>query len=432
MSLGGLIALAVAVVIAASALGGNANRTGASPTTAPRAAATRSPSPKPTLRPSPTLGGGVVKIGLTLPLVGAYADEAGAIRDGVLLAVKDEAAIPGASIQTVILDHGTTSGVNEDKAVANMAGLIGDQSVVGVVGPETSGVAYDQIPDANRAGLLQCSPSSSWPGLTKGREAVNLRPARPNYNAFLRVVTPDDDQGAVMADFAIAQLGRKAAVVVGDGTPNSVANVDSFTSRWHHLGGGKIVATTSIGTGLQRALDGAAASKPDVVFLAGDQQGAVSVRRAMAKAGLASVPLLASEDVAFASDDDPAAFVSQVGADPKTYAAASYSYRAPGYDVFAARFFTAYGKDPGTWSLGAYACTQVIIEAIREAASIGALGREAVRKTATDHGFLVDTVLGRIGFNPAGDMVPGQIAIYHLNAALKEWEFTDQYPVAQP
>ena len=151
----------------------------------------------------------------------------------------------------------------------------------------------------------------------------------------------------------------------------------------------------------------------------------------MAKAGLGKLPLLVNGEVAFAHGDKGYFAVAGKAA-AHTYVAASYQYDMPDYPDFSARFFAAYGAEPDTWSAGTYACTQVILEAIRQAASSGTLTREAVRLAATKPATELDTELGPVNFNAAGDMLPGPIAIYQADTRLGTWEFVREVSLQVP
>jgi len=110
--------------------------------------------------------GKTLTIGIGLPLNGSALASAGPARDGALLAIK-EASIEGYTLVAKILDHAKEGAHNPDQAAADMLTFVGDETVVGVVGPFNSGSAFAQIPVSSEAGLLQCSPSNTNPNLTK-------------------------------------------------------------------------------------------------------------------------------------------------------------------------------------------------------------------------------------------------------------------------
>jgi ABC-type branched-subunit amino acid transport system substrate-binding protein len=250
-----------------------------------------------------------VKIGISLPMSSDWVSVTGRVSNGILLAIKEAKPIPGVTLEPYLLDYAA------------------------------SGIAYDQIPVSSKAGLLQCGPSTGWPGLTKGTAAEELRGSGLTSENYLRLKAPDDDQGFAMADYAATTLKVHSAVVIdGGGNVELTQTVDRFVERWGQLPGTSIVARLKLGSGIQSQLQAAARSHPGAVFLAGDEAGAGQVRAAMVKAGLGSVPLLGSGDVAFG--DGAKTYFQLAGAHAaNTFVAYSYSYDVPDYNSFADRFW---------------------------------------------------------------------------------------------
>ncbi|MFZ9267714.1 MAG: ABC transporter substrate-binding protein, partial [Candidatus Limnocylindrus sp.] len=143
-----------------------------------------------------TTEGKTLTIGISLPLSGSSLASAGPARDGALLAIK-ETTVEGYTLATKILDHAVDGVHNPAQAATDMTTLVGDETVVAVVGPFNSSSAKAQIPVSSEAGLAQCSPSNTNPDLTKGEAGAALRGGRPvNY---VRVAATDDFQGPAVA-----------------------------------------------------------------------------------------------------------------------------------------------------------------------------------------------------------------------------------------
>ena len=127
---------------------------------------------------------------------------------------------------------------NPEQGAANMATLVADEAVVGVVGPFNSGVARFQIPVSNAAGLAQCSPANTGVDLTKeGSEAY--RPEKPDQRSYFRVATTDDIQGPAAAALAYNDAGARNIFVVDDTTAFGVGVGGHLQrrvrgARWHH------------------------------------------------------------------------------------------------------------------------------------------------------------------------------------------------------
>lgn len=421
----GFIALAIAVGTLAGGSPRDPGRTanpvaGASQGGSEAPLATLAPTPSPSVSPQ------VVRIGISLPLSSKHSDSTIPARDAVLLAVKD-AQIPGVVIETDVRDDTVGTDESLDRAESDIRALAGDTSVVAVVGPETSSAASRQLPISADAGLLQCSPSAEWYGLTQDGSG----PDAPGN--FVRLTAPDIDQGYALADFAVRTLHATRVVIVNRGKADDVEEMATkrFRTRLLELGGTIADAFTDDAK-LASHLKAIARAKPGAVFYAGLPAQAAAVRHAMNASGMTSTPLLLTEDAVYGPTASPS-FLDQAGKGAaNTYAATSYTYNVPDYAGFASRFQAAYGHEPDGWALEAYACAQVVIEGIREAAAAGTLDRASVLGGIMSPSFGVDTVLGRVSFTAAGDMVPGNISVYRADVATADWVFAEQIGVEVP
>src|SRR5438874_3606781 len=82
-----------------------------------------------------------IKIGITLPLTGADAEDATLIKNGAVLAIEEANAkggVAGYKIETVIYDSGTATAGQYDPAQAatNTKKLVADKLVVANIGPQ--------------------------------------------------------------------------------------------------------------------------------------------------------------------------------------------------------------------------------------------------------------------------------------------------------
>ena len=104
---------------------------------------------------------------------------------------------------------------NANKAAA-------DKSIIAYLGTFNSGAAKLSIPILNQAGpLVMVSPANTYAGLTKdqshGAEADEPGKYYPSgVRNYARVVTADDVQGAVDANFMFSQLGVKTVYILDD------------------------------------------------------------------------------------------------------------------------------------------------------------------------------------------------------------------------
>lgn len=413
----GALAIVVCLVGGYVALHGSSGSGAPSPSPASSTPGLLSPSPTPS--PFASLGP-TLRIGISLPLTADPNDRPDAIRDGALLAIQAANAnhlIPGITLVPVILDSTTPGSDDLAKGVSDMQALVADPSVVGVIGPFLSYVAQGQIPVANKAALLECSPDTSNPDLTKGPQGQQLRVSNPDRISFLRLAPTDDDVGAGLADFAYQTLRARRAFVLDDGADYGTTLADTFAARFETIGG-TIASrqTTAQGiTDYSAVVQLAVAAKPDVALYGGvnafggiGASGAGALRRQMGAGGLGSIPLLGGDGLKDLDQTGASLFDTAGRAAAGTYSADLVPPDYPGKAAFSAAFNAEYGRVPSPEAGPGYACAQVLIQAIAAAAASPAITREGVRAAGADTSATFHTILGALRFDSAGDLIaPG-------------------------
>jgi len=114
-----------------------------------------------------------------------------------------------------------------------------DPSIIAYLGTFNSGAAKLSIPILDQAGpLVMISPANTYPGLTKqgyaqGEPDVYYPAGIRNY---ARVVTADDVQGKVDANFMSAQLGVKSVYILDDQQLYGKGVADVFEKTAKELG----------------------------------------------------------------------------------------------------------------------------------------------------------------------------------------------------
>jgi class 3 adenylate cyclase/ABC-type branched-subunit amino acid transport system substrate-binding protein len=367
-------------------------------------------------------------IGLDMPLSGGFEGGGIAVRNAVQLAI-DEANEDGVAegVQLVLqpYDDGG-SGEEQDPdptaGAANATAMVDDERTIAMVGPYTSNVAIDQIPITNGAGLLQCSPSTTFPGLTNPAfGALELRAAQPDRINFVRLSPSDDNQMSGLAAYATHDLGAESALVIPF-EPDSVGWADAFEASFDALGG-RVVRSVhqrgDPGTTLAPLRNGQGVDV--VVYVGFEPAPAAELRLAMTPSELAATPFL-SGDQLLASGADPESYLAQVGeAAVGSYASHSSigPYRASFVDAYRARF----GEEPDEYAAAAHACAEVIIQSLRAVAASGASAedlREAVRAYAVDPAHRFDTVLGTVGFDANGDSIQQFVTLFRVDPQAAE------------
>jgi branched-chain amino acid transport system substrate-binding protein len=361
------------------------------------------------LRPAPSLPPGPWTITVDLPVSGPLAEAYGlGIADAVKLAV-DEANTAGdlgVELRIDVRDHGAPDpdALDLDKALANIRTLVADPRMIAIVGPAASGIAGEQIPITNEAGLLQCSPSATDPALTKPRNgALDRRAAAPERINFIRTAPADDIQGKAAASFLTNDLGVSHILVIEDTETDGALPAASLGDAFDKLGGRVTKRSLNQGAPPATVLDPltSTADRPSGAFYGGfGTDRAIEIRKAMTDAGHGNLPFVAWDWIGA----DPEMITVLGSSAEGTYV--THAAFAPPRSAFVDRFRAAFGREPGEYDSAAYACMEVILAALRDVATRGASAdtlREALRASAVDTANRYETVLGTIGFDANGD-----------------------------
>ncbi|MBY0459202.1 MAG: branched-chain amino acid ABC transporter substrate-binding protein, partial [Gemmataceae bacterium] len=258
-----------------------------------------------------------VKIVSSLPRTGAAKDQTDAIVNGIQMAIAAVEKVVPFEVEYLDWDDATARAgdwdATRERELAEKA--VEDKDVVALIGPYNSGAARVSSPILNKAGLVQVTPSASWPGLTKKTptadddEPEKYRPGK--RITFCRVCPHDGSQGPLSADFAAQELKAKTVYVLDDKELYGHGLATAFKKRCEELKI-KVLAHESINT---RSNDFAPLMKkvkeanPDLVYFGGTTQSkGGAIAKALKAEGLAR-PLLLPDGCY-----EPA-FVNAVGAD---------------------------------------------------------------------------------------------------------------------
>lgn len=332
-----------------------------------------------------TLGGAparaqeTVKIGFIGPLSGGNAQQGIAARNGFQLAI-DQANASGLpfKIEPVILDDAA----NPQTGVAAALKLTNDPKVVAATGHWNSGVALATIPVFSRAGV----PFVVW-------GAISPKITEKNNPMVSRVVTTLVNTNAPLAKWAVANLGKRIAIV-SDTSDYGVANTDNFR-KFFEADGGTIVAAEAapVGTTDFRALlTKIKGTNPDAIYFGGVVAEAGLVRQQMVQLGM-SQPMIGVDgfyDSEFLKIAGPAANGTIVGI--------AKEVGNPKLDAMTEAYKGANFAEPiGSYTKNAYDATNIIIAALKTA---GTTDKAAIAKAirASDY----DGALGRTTFDENG------------------------------
>jgi branched-chain amino acid transport system substrate-binding protein len=385
---------------------------------------------------------GTVKVGVDLPLSGASVANGEPTRKGIELAVKeanDAGGVGGYTVELNVQDDAVNGVPTPQQGATNVTNLVADAAVVGMVGPFNSGVARAEIPITNAAGLAQCSPANTGVDLTK-EGSEQYRPERPDDRNYFRVASTDDLQGPAVAQLAYNDLGKRVAYIVDDTTAFGKGVGDTIGEEFERLGGtiarrdGNDYEANKDFTALLTEAFGLN-PRPDVVFFAGTQTlGGGQIRKDMGKLGFLDVPLVGPDGIAdLAAGGGEGAFITLAGVEnsDNVYGTTAGLTEIPDPEAFRTKYREAFNEDPGAYSALAYACTQVLLQAIDasgDSADMAAL-REAVRAYVFE-GNAFETVLGEITFDENGDSSQKWISFHKTNPELNDgkggWEYIRQ------
>ena len=383
-----------------------------------------------------------VKVGIELPMTGGEAPNGVPTANGVALAIS-QIQVPGFTITINQQDDALNGKHDPNTGAKNMQTLANDPQVLFVVGPYNSNVAQAEIPVSNAAGLMQCSPANTNPGLTQtwgGVDPKTLRPTNPDKIAYVRTATTDDLQGAAGADIAFNIAKAKTAYVADDTQTYGKGLADVMAADFAKLGG-QVVKRDGIPDSTQDFTSYVSSVKglnPGFVYYGGVTTSGIGLFRAeMANQGLANIPLGGGDGISDGAASVPSSFLQIAGAagDPNTYSTTAgphdvASDSTPSATDLATSYKAKYGTEPGAYTAAAYACTQVFLQALKDVgASAGgdlAKLREAIRAYVADPSHTYNTALGTFSFDAAGDTSQKIVSYYTFDPSTKDWKFLQQ------
>src|SRR5262249_23084576 len=118
----------------------------------------------------PEAAADTLRIVSSLPARGHSASEVKRIRQAIdLLLEQNDHKAGNWQVEHLALDDSEDETGDWSRAAeqANAQMAANDPATVAYIGPYNSGAAMISLPITNRAGLLQASPSVTWPGLTE-------------------------------------------------------------------------------------------------------------------------------------------------------------------------------------------------------------------------------------------------------------------------
>ncbi len=403
-----------------------------------------------TTAPSAAAGGGAgdtskgsVKIAVDLPFQGSDKATSDPILNGIRLALKDAGGAAGGYAVTIpnsaVYDDALNGAHDPQTGANNMTKIVSDEGYFAVIGPVNSGVAKAQIPISNDAGLLQCSPSNTNTGLTKGDAAKQLRTKPNNY---IRVVTNDAVQGPAAAAYIITVLKKKSVYIIDDTETFGKPISDSFEAEFKARGGTVVKhdAAPKTTQDYVSIMTAAKALNPESIYFGGvTATGGARILLAAQQVGLGDIPFVGPDGINDGSGETKDSFLNlAAGAAKNSYSTLAGPGTFEGKAAFDTEYKAEYGIDATGYAGQGYACAQVVLDALKRAAATSPADmaglREAVRVAGTDTSVTYTLDVGKVTFDADGDTSQLIVSIYTYDPTgangKGDWKYDTQIDAA--
>jgi branched-chain amino acid transport system substrate-binding protein len=355
----------------------------------------------------------VVKLGITLPLTGADADDATKIRGGFEMAIdaaNAKGGVGGYKIETVVYDSATATAGQYDPAQAatNTKKLISDPLIVANLGPQMSGEGKAMTPILSEADLATITPSSTNPDITDPKFAGQFKPK--GKAIYFRTVTTDAFQGPNMANYYAQTLKVKSVYVLDDSGAYGVGIADSFQKQ-AEKNGIKILGRDQLNpkeADYTTILTKIKAMKPDALYYGGVAQAGVK----LAKQAYDVIPNMIKGG---GDGIQGGSFFTGVGfpAVEGWYStnAGPHLTEDPAAAAFVKAFTEKYKTQPDDYSITAYDAALVVLDAIERVAKSG---KEVNRVNVRDamQATNLKTLQGIISFDDNGDIKDRTVSVF--------------------
>jgi branched-chain amino acid transport system substrate-binding protein len=380
-------------------------------------------------------GGGqqAARVYVSLPLNGPSPSTTSmgeSIKRGVELAFAEVGnQVGNIPIDLQIRDDGNETGQWQTETEnKNAQEAAADPAAVAYIGPYNSGAAKVSIPILNRAGLLQISPSATWPGLTKpgfaqGEPGIFYPTGK---RTFFRPLPTDEKQGPAAALWA-RSLGLRTFYILDDGEAYGTGVASLFTNYAQQIGMFEVGRQTidKTATDYRPVLEEVKRLNPDLIYFGGTvANGAPRLLQQMRELGITAKVMGADAlvdqnliDMAGSAADGVYATFIGVPPDQLTTEVGKKFYES---------YKTRYNEVPGVFSQYGYDAARAIIEALKKAPTADRAGVLAGLQSISSFDGTTESYV----FDRAGDTSLRWVsAMTVVNGAFK---FVERLNVPQP
>ncbi len=357
----------------------------------------------------------VLTIGMSFPLTGSIALQAGQARDAVVYAIdeaNEKGGVAGYKLRTLILDDASPTTGQYDPAIAatNARKMLTDPTVVAAVGPLNSGSAKAMCPIYSQGGMATISGSATNPDMNDPKFAAIYRPA--GLPIFFRTVTTDAYQGPNFANYVAGVLKLQKVVVLDDGGAYGVGMANAFAAQAEKKGMTVLIRDRldPLNADYTAILTRAKSLGTQALYFGGDPLAGAKV----VKQSYDILP----DIVKGGGDGVHTPDMLTGGAMPAIqgwYAtsAAAHVLDEANVQPWVERFKAKTGKNPADYSITYYDATLVVLDAIARVAKAGkpvnrANVRDAIQETR------LDTMQGEVSFDANGDLKSKTVSIFQV------------------
>jgi branched-chain amino acid transport system substrate-binding protein len=350
----------------------------------------------------------VIKIGHVAPLTGGIAHLGKDNENGARLAVEEINAAGGIKLgdKTYKLDLVAEDDKADPKEGTLAAQKIVDSGAIAIVGHLNSGTTIPASKIYSDASMAQISPSATNPKYTE-----------QGFKTAFRVVANDNQQGAVLANYAADTLKAKTIAIIDDRTAYGQGLAD-VVERVAKEKGIKVVGrefTNDKATDFNAILTKVRATKPDVIMYGGMDATAGPMAKQMKQLGIKSTFLAGDgvcspEFIKLAGDASGILHCSQAGEAVEKLAKGT---------EFVDKYKKRFNTDVQLYSPYSYDAVYIIVDAIKRAGKAERAAVAAAVPTTNLPG-----LTGQLVFDDKGDIKGGAISIFKVSNGKLEYVST--------